>query len=55
MSNNSKYSKDIKSVPISPHPRRLARKVAKANMQKAGITRVNRRMYNLWRSYWHIT
>lgn len=36
---------------VSFHPRKLARSVAKANMKRAGIQKVNRRFALNWRNY----
>ena len=40
-------------MPVTIHyfPRRLARKVAKENMKKAGYRKVNKNFRNNWRSF----
>ncbi len=36
--------------PIDVHPRRMARRIAKAKMERAGWTRINRYFRASWRS-----
>ena len=42
---------EIKKAKVRYYPRKLARSVAKANMRRAGIRRVNRVFQKYWKEF----